>query len=115
MSKIPLARNWYENTKKIGVFNFEKLGRKPIIDQEILSKLIVEADHRLKRAQLIEDLAYETYSYTSMDTTSSNPLRFHGIELEYDAKITYFRKNNYGVKIYKDFMNHYVVKKNIKH
>lgn len=45
-----------------------------------------------------------------MDTFFPHTSISPGIELEFDARLRYFKENIYGVKIYKNYMNIYVVK-----
>ena len=52
----------------------------------------------------------ETESNSSMDTSSSVPMRTQGIELEYDATLRFRMTNAHGARIYRDFINRFAVR-----
>ena len=49
-------------------------------------------------------------SNSSMDTSSSVPMRTQGIELEYDGTLRFHITNAHGARIYRDFISRFAVR-----
>ena len=52
----------------------------------------------------------ETKSNSSMDTSSSVPMRTQGIELEYDGTLRFHMTNAHSARIYRDFISRFTVR-----